>query len=234
MFHTGESVQVPMDVNAVFGDTNYIHVTWSNYTDRFVSYYLVSYNGSDGSKRLEKVELSRNGLGNSETLPHMSKCNNYKVEVKSVSIYSSSKRVVDVNASTPCSADKYKANECSKSQQSPYPFISYNDTILPNNSYIDVSGGAKIGCHTDFRTCCNRYAGSGRGDWYYPDGTRLQFKGATYQFGDKIYEKRYSDQRVELNYMSTCYSEETLGVYCCRIETNAVNGCDRETVCVGL
>ena len=110
---------------------------------------------------------------------------------------------------------------------SPYPFLSYNDEILPNNSYVAIDSGAvTIGCHTDLRTCCNRHTGSGRGDWYYPNGTRLPF----YSEG-QISQKRMSSQQVNLYHPG---SERSLGVYCCEIETNAVNGCDRESVCVGL
>ena len=59
--------------------------------------------------------------------------------------------------------------------------------VYPNNSVIDINlvgegypgfsqtDGGALECHTDDTTCCrgidNPPDGTGRGEWYYPDGT---------------------------------------------------------------
>ena len=64
----------------------------------------------------------------------------------------------------------------------------YNNTaVYANNSIIDINlvgegfegvqitDGGALECHTDDTTCCrgidNPPNGTGRGEWYYPDGT---------------------------------------------------------------
>ena len=51
---------------------------------------------------------------------------------------------------------------------------------LVNHSYVDLStvgyisdGSNSVQCHTDLRTCCSSAQGIRRGDWYFPNGTRL-------------------------------------------------------------
>ncbi|CAI8046731.1 hypothetical protein GBAR_LOCUS25838, partial [Geodia barretti] len=39
----------------------------------------------------------------------------------------------------------------------------------------DGSGSDSVQCHTDLSTCCSGTEGSHRGDWYFPDETRLPF-----------------------------------------------------------
>ena len=106
---------------------------------------------------------------------------------------------------------------------------------LPNHSYVNLclvgneqSGGHSIQCHTDLVTCCNREQGPHRGDWYFPNGTRLPFPKS---FSDNMAENRVQ-RRVDLRRNS---GTGPTGVFCCGIETNAVhdNGL-RETVYVGL
>ena len=93
-------------------------------------------------------------------------------------------------------------------------------------------GGDSVQCHTDLNTCCSRTQGSDRGDWYFPNGSRLQFNG---DLGD-IYEVRTA-QRVDLRRRN---NGGTSGIYRCTIETNAVHSDDnsdtttRETVYAGL
>ena len=112
-------------------------------------------------------------------------------------------------------------------------------TNLPNHSYVDLTlvgdvrdGGDSIQCHTDLDTCCSGAQGADRGDWYFPNGTRLQF---SYNPGD-IYESRQA-QRVDLDRRNNA---GTSGIYRCTIETNAVHSNDssdtttRETVYAGL
>ena len=73
--------------------------------------------------------------------------------------------------------------------------------------------------------------GHDRGDWYFPNGTRLQF----FHEGDRqsIYEKR-KKQRVDLRRRNDGVAN---GIYQCIIETNAVHSNDssaREIVYLGL
>ena len=116
------------------------------------------------------------------------------------------------------------------------PYVSFMGTNLPNHSYVDLTlvGNVlnSVQCHTDLNTCCNRTQGTDRGDWYFPNGDRLQFLN---DLGD-IYEQRVA-QRVDLRRRN---NGDTSGIYHCTIETNAVHSNDnsdtttRETVYVGL
>ena len=102
---------------------------------------------------------------------------------------------------------------------------------LPDHSYVDLStvgsasgGGDSVQCHTDLNTCCSGSQGSYRGDWYFPDGTRLPFSGG-------MYESRGVSLR------RTTATGPT-GIYRCDIPTYAVHDDTdrsvRETVYVGL
>ena len=77
-----------------------------------------------------------------------------------------------------------------------FPCVSFMSQTLANHSYVDLSevgnDGDSVQCITDLYTCCNRVDGSHRGDWYFPNGTRLPFP----TYGD-IYQSRGS-QRVDL------------------------------------
>ena len=106
---------------------------------------------------------------------------------------------------------------------------------LTNHSYVNLTlvgdapdGSDSVQCHTDLSTCCNKAAGQDRGDWYFPNGTRLPFP---YNIVN-IFETRQA-QRVDLRHRGR--SDVTSGVYCCALETNAVNDDEgRETVYAGL
>ena len=65
------------------------------------------------------------------------------------------------------------------------PQLSFMGRTLPNNSYVDQSlvgsnltGIDCIQCLTDEHTCCSRGQGPDRGDWYFPNGSRLPFRDA--------------------------------------------------------
>ena len=119
------------------------------------------------------------------------------------------------------------------------PYLTFMGETLPNHSYVDLSlvGGADSGdeivCHTDLSSCCHSGAGPDRGDWYFPDGDRLPFRG-----NGPLVERRLA-QRVELRREEESGSIPS-GIYCCFIETRAVHSDDntdittRETVYVGL
>ena len=116
---------------------------------------------------------------------------------------------------------------------------------LVNHSYVDLStvgnssnGSSSVHCHTDLGTCCSGSQGIHRGDWYFPNGTRLPLSG-------DVYEARGA-QRVDgewelSDYESDCLRNTTTGppgMYRCDIVTNAVHdntdNSVRETVYVGL
>ena len=105
-----------------------------------------------------------------------------------------------------------------------FPYISFNGTTLANNSYVNLSlvgnditsSSDSVQCHTDLSTCCTRDQGSHRGDWYFPDGTRLPFSGDGYD----IYENRTA-QIVDLRRRNNPTSPT--GIYRCDIPTNAVH-----------
>ena len=63
-----------------------------------------------------------------------------------------------------------------------FPYISFMGQTLANHSYVDLSRVGNAGdnsdgvqCHTDLSTCCSDTEGIHRGDWYFPNGTRLPF-----------------------------------------------------------
>ena len=98
------------------------------------------------------------------------------------------------------------------------PYISFLGQTLDNNSYVDLSqvgsdasGSDSVQCHTDLETCCTNTEGFHRGDWYFPDGTRLQFSG-------DIFMNRVS-QRVNLRRINNANSP--VGIYRCGIPTSA-------------
>ena len=112
------------------------------------------------------------------------------------------------------------------------PYFSFMDQILADHSYVDLSqvgndrsGSDSVQCNTDLNTCCREAQGSHRGDWYFPNGTRLNFS-------TEIYE-HHRAYRVDLRRHNN--ANGPTGIYCCDIETEAVHDNNmRETVYVGL
>ena len=104
------------------------------------------------------------------------------------------------------------------------PYVSFmSQTSLANHSYVDISqvgndlsGSDSVQCLTDLESCCTGAVGPHRGDWYFPDGTRLPFAG---DYSD-IYESRYA-QRVDLRRRNNANSPT--GIYRCDIPTLAVH-----------
>ena len=117
--------------------------------------------------------------------------------------------------------------------QHTFPYVSFMGQTLANHSYVDLSTVGSdyvrnsVQCHTDLETCCSGSQGPHRGDWYFPDGTRLPFSG-------DMYEGRGA-QRVDLRQTSTT---GPTGIYRCDISTEVVhdntNISVRDTVYVGL
>ena len=119
-----------------------------------------------------------------------------------------------------------------------FPYVSFMSQTLANHSYVNLSlvgrpyygGGEGVQCHTDLSTCCSGQHGIHRGDWYFPDGTRLPIP----TYGD-TYEFRAA-QRVDLRRRNNVNSP--VGIYRCEIPTRAVHDDTdisvRDTVYVGL
>ena len=77
----------------------------------------------------------------------------------------------------------------------------------------DPSGSDSVQCHTDLRTCCTSTHGPHRGDWFFPNGTRLPFS-------RDIYENRGSE-RVALSRRNN--ADSPVGIYRSDIPTRAVH-----------
>ena len=116
-----------------------------------------------------------------------------------------------------------------------FPYVSFMGETLDDHSYVDLSqvgddtsGSDGVQCHTDLNTCCTGAQGYHRGDWNFPDGTRLPFN-------SNIRESR-GDQRVNLRRRNNANSPT--GIYRCDIPTTAVHDATdisvRDTVYVGL
>ena len=121
--------------------------------------------------------------------------------------------------------------------QQTVPYVSFMGQTLADHFYVDISqvgndvtgGTDTVQCHTDLGTCCHRDQGSHRGDWYFPNGTRLPFPSNNNP--PPIFENRQA-QRVDIRRNS---GTGPTGIYRCDIETTAVHDNDmRETVYVGL
>ena len=105
-----------------------------------------------------------------------------------------------------------------------FPRLSFMSQTLANNSYVDISevgrpdigDGEGVQCITDLATCCTGGDGGHRGDWYFPDGTKLPFGAPTVD----TFEARLS-QRVDLRRNSDANSPT--GIYGCDIPTNDVH-----------
>ena len=114
-----------------------------------------------------------------------------------------------------------------------FPYVSFNGQTLANHSYVDlslvgISGSDSVQCHTDLGTCCSSAQGYYRGDWYFPNGTKLPFTRE-----DRMFETRGA-QKVDLH---RNYGTST-GIYRCDIHTQTVHDNTdisvRDTVYVGL
>ena len=92
--------------------------------------------------------------------------------------------------------------------------------------------GYSVQCHTDLETCCSGTQGQHRGDWYFPNGTRLPF---STNVGGIIYEA-CGEQRVDIHHRNNPNSPS--GIHRCDIPTEDVHDYNdnsaKETVYVGL
>ena len=67
-------------------------------------------------------------------------------------------------------------------------------------------------CHTNRDSCCTSVQGIDRGNWYYPNGSRLNFS----RYGDDIYQSRGA-QRVDLLRRNNASIN---GIFYCNISTH--------------
>ena len=112
------------------------------------------------------------------------------------------------------------------------PYLTFMGNNIPNHSYVDLNTVGDhtscdclhVQCHTDLNTCCSGAQGPDRGNWYFPNGSKLPFSG-------NVYEDRGA-QLVTLRY---CGNGGTSGIYRCDVETARVKNNDgHDTVYVGL
>ena len=101
---------------------------------------------------------------------------------------------------------------------------------LPNNSYVDFrtvgNEGVGVQCRTDLETCCSGTEGAHRGDWFFPDGSKLPFSNDF----DAIIQAR-TKKTVELRRRNR-EGDQPPGIYRCSISVSP-NG-SREELFVGL
>ena len=115
-----------------------------------------------------------------------------------------------------------------------FPYVTFLGQSIPNHGYVNLSNvgsdrNNSVQCNTDLSTCCSGAEGSERGDWYFPDETRVAFS----EIGNTVYEGRGA-QQVLLHYSGNVGRS---GIYRCDIETkksNVTNEVGHETVYVGL
>ena len=116
--------------------------------------------------------------------------------------------------------------------QQTFPYVSFMGQTLANHSYVNLSlvgtsGSDSVQCHTDLDTCCSGAQGSHRGDWYFPNETRLPFSG--------IFHQSRRGRKVDLHHYRSSTSQS--GIFCCTIATIAVHyeyGSEGERVYVGM
>ena len=102
------------------------------------------------------------------------------------------------------------------------PYVTFMGNTVPNHGYVDLglvgddyrNGSDSVQCITNLDTCCSSDEGPHRGDWYFPDGTRLPFP-----INGLIFES-LGDQRVNLFRRSG--GNSPVGIYRCYIVTVAV------------
>ena len=122
-----------------------------------------------------------------------------------------------------------------QSQQT-FPYIEFMEQVLANHSFVDISlvgEESSVLCITDLSTCCSGANGPYRGDWYFPNGTRLPFAALDVD----VYETCIA-QGVGLRRRNPSTTSPPSGIYRCDIPTNAVHDDTdisvRDTVYVGV
>ena len=103
--------------------------------------------------------------------------------------------------------------------QQTFPYVSFMGQTLVNHSYMDLSAVGRdtdnsdsVVCHTDLDACCSGGQGIHRGNWSFPDGTRLPFSGPI-----------YLGRAAQIATIRHTTATGPTGIYCCDIPTNAVH-----------
>ena len=88
-------------------------------------------------------------------------------------------------------------------------------------------GDRALKCNTSNSNCCYTPR---HGEWYYPNGTKIQIKSENHHF----YRNRSDNGEILLN-QRTSHTQATItGLYCCKIPDN-VNNCGViQTLCINL
>ena len=126
--------------------------------------------------------------------------------------------------------------------QTEFPYVSFRGVTLPNHGYVDLSlvgnasnGSDTVQCHTDLTACCATAQGPHRGDWFFPNNSRMSFSvvisGNVNLYKPDIYEVRGA-QRVDLRRRNNTVSPS--GIYRCEIPTVDYDISERETVYLGI
>ena len=111
---------------------------------------------------------------------------------------------------------------CTHCQAQEFPYVSFNGTTYANHSYLDLTlvgnmDSNKVLCHTSLRQCCSGSQGSYRGDWYFPNGSRLPIAfHETYAIAQHRAAKRVELNRINNGDMSgtyLCNITATLDIY---------------------
>ena len=119
--------------------------------------------------------------------------------------------------------------------QTAAPYVTFFDAKLPNHAFVnlhivgdpDVGRNDGVHCNTDLETCCRGAYGTHRGDWYFPDGSRLPFSSGS---GD-IYQQRL-DKGVDVRRRNT--GDRPSGIYRCDIHVSNDPAQSDASVYVGL
>ena len=121
-----------------------------------------------------------------------------------------------------------------QSQTLSSPYLSFKGNNLPNNSYVDISqigeaygSSDSVQCISELDYCCNNHSSRLIANWYFPNGTQLNFPGDP----GNIYESR-GTHRVDLRRRGMANSPT--GIYCCTIPFNVSNPRARKMLCVGV
>ena len=119
-------------------------------------------------------------------------------------------------------ADAYYVDCHPRDHHQTFPYFAFMNQTLANHSYVNLSQVGEescyetIQCYTDLETCCSRSQGAHRGNWYFPNGTRLPFNGRGYD----IFQVR-GGSRVGLHHRNNATTPS--GIYRCDIPTDAVH-----------
>ena len=80
---------------------------------------------------------------------------------------------------------------CIHCQSQEFPHVTFMGDVFMNHSYVNLSlvgtsENNNVSCRTNRDTCCTSAQGIHRGEWFFPNRTRLYFK----NYGGDIYQTR--------------------------------------------